>query len=348
MRASKFFLFSVLCAAALLWTNAGAFADDPEPKAQSANEQTTIDPRVEDLKKEIVAGFENYVNRNGFQYVEGTTENESVYEGETTKTTSRVVRSGRNILLESDFKDGKYARIECVNKKYYFSLSQNDDGTYSQDFVERIDSPVAIDDFSPWTPPFSKNDHSAKENMLCGFAMIAARGYWAAGTWLFTLLDNPTLKLNSYEDETNADGERIVKFAFSCDSTPGCLVYGGELELLPDRFWQIKSGKVDLGGQTSVCNLEYQTPPETVPSDRSFDDVRLENGYKVVGNAKFTPLQKPLKDSRFTLSYYGLPEPKFDEEPAGRARYFVMLAGLVLIAVGALRIYKRRRAKADA
>lgn len=48
---------------------------------------------------------------------------------------------------------------------------------------------------------------------------------------------------------------------------------------------------------------------------------------------------------RFKLSYYGLQEPELQgaPKPSNRTRYIVLIAGIALFAVAAVRIYRRRR-----
>jgi len=303
------------------------------------------DQRIRLLKNELTHSFENYIKN--IDLVEVNVDWEYTLEDEHSSQNVRIIKSENNILVETTDNDNKdKININCINKDYFFSLTENN-GSYIVDAVEKIEMPIKEKDFDALSPPFSKEYGTTKEYMIRHFALAICSGYKISHRWVFLLFGNPSFSIDSYEDTTNTEGERIVKVSFSCNPTDDCNIRGGHIELLPERYWQIQSGKVVFwDGETDYTmdwTINFSNSSEMIPYDLSFTNKRLDMNCSTNSNIKCVSLNSPIENSRFTLSYYGLPEPDFGEKRVNRLRHIIMITGLGLISLGIWRIYRRKQ-----
>lgn len=303
-----------------------------------ADDGATNDSKATALKNEILRGYENYFKN--IDNVEITTDFEYALDGELSTQRSRFIKSGPNILWEQDGRDENETIIYGINKDYFFTLV-DENGKRVVAAVEKIDSPLAEKDFVAPRPWGSLREGQAKEYAVSTFARNAGFGYALSHCWAFGLLDSPSFSVDSYEETTTDDGEKVVEVTFSNEPTAyfneraGRLdpanIRGGRLEFLPDQYWQIRSGSVVFwDGETDYTmewTNEFSGSPDATPYELTIAGRRLDMDYRYAYDVKCARLAAPPDDSRFTLSHYGLPEPDFGDSRLNWVRIFLLALG---------------------
>lgn len=224
-------------------------------------------------------------------------------------------------------KDGGI-RVTGYNAKYSFSISGN---AVSKDW--RIDSVVRNQE-----PFLLQNNLLRKDN---GGPPAQARfremilPFVVCGD--FTLLDvisNDNTLLNSIEELS--DGS--VRFSFSTkdpsESNPETLLHFSEGQVTLNSNYMVKESEIVIepGYTLSIMN-EYSPATDREILTRH-TEISRNDGKEVLKHDLQINVQSPVKvpRNRFYLSYYGLPEPKFDKDAVSLWRtFFVLVGGLAIV-----------------
>jgi hypothetical protein len=266
-------------------------------------------------------------------------------------TKSNILCDYPDVLFESENDDFSYHY--CSNEKYSFSLSFQDGNTIVDEclLLGKKDIPQRDE----WE--FPANERNVNRNSSVNFIVeIVAKGLLLSHKWLPTLINCPDFVIDEIE-ELSRDGELLVRIKFS--NNPKILndeaylmnVRHGEVFLYPNHFWLIKSGNCffwsdDNDSYTIQWTNDYDFTKFTAPQliSQNLEGTYINDPSKKIYREityDFQPLQN-VESNRFTLSYYGIPEPDFGERRTNRVRYILIGLGLLLITIGAYRLIRMR------
>ena len=236
--------------------------------------------------------------------------------------------------------------ISGFNENYTFQIEEETKDVYS---VSTVNKATEIPNSFTWHYRDWEKGGSQLYSLKDSFISDAiASSLYAAGIPLPALFTLPEFEITEWEnlDESGVNKVRIA-FTFSPETySPFEPVRRGTLFLLPDSCWlpekvelfltneeEHDSGKAKL---VQIFSFEYQNeyamPILNKAGSLRWDSV-TDYDLKYVKHGKY-----PKK--RFTLSYYGLPEPDFVEKKFTPFRIFMFVIGLGFIL---LSVYQLRR-----
>lgn len=169
-------------------------------------------------------------------------------------------------------------------------------------------------------------------------------------TWLPSYFESPDFTIVdavSYFD----NGDEYIKITFEyepTDYTPNELMRSGEVVLIPKRYWTIKSityTALELDQKTRckcTFNFDYVDMPNGLPVPAKIEHLVADYSLNRTTEYKWNQ-QKDIDQKMFTLSYYGLPEPGFDNYTGNRVRYILMTVGLILVIWGIIAKIRNRK-----
>lgn len=145
-------------------------------------------------------------------------------------------------------------------------------------------------------------------------------------------------KIEADEEEAVAPGTKVVadgRFFFK----------SGTVDLMPDDG-RVLASTLSYGGYEEEMQCEYESDG-AFPLLTSKKTIKKHSDGKTEENVfTFERSIKSFKSKRFTVAHYGLPEPDMGTAPADRSRLIVMVVGLILVAFGAARVYRRMKRRA--
>ena len=258
------------------------------------------------------------------------------------------------MVFKSQSKD--YSYHYCANERYSFALNHEKESPLLDECLP-LDK-QAIPDLKDWTfPAMSK---TVKRNSSINFITeIVAQGLLLDHKWLPLLLKCQNFKIDEIE-EIFKNNEHLVRLKFSNnvktlnDEAYLMNVRSGELFLLPDYYWLVKSGACSFWSEKVSYNTEwnnsyeYDQFPAPQLLSRQLTTLYSKNQERIQREIKydFKPVLQE-DPSQFTLSYYGLPEPEF-EVRRGRfqmVRFIFMTAGAALVVFVLYQIARKKREK---
>ncbi len=162
--------------------------------------------------------------------------------------------------------------------------------------------------------------------------------------------------------EESEDGQKIVHIVYRHEPQGVVGVVGsaalrsGELWLIPDRSWVVKKAVVnilDTGDRTdklyAITNIEYKDDGDCYPIPQSVETILKRTDTDETEATFFNEFTqtrdfKKINKKECYLSYYGIPEPKFEGDGDWR-RHAIVLLGLVIVAAAYFVFQRRRNAK---
>ena len=162
--------------------------------------------------------------------------------------------------------------------------------------------------------------------------------------------------------EESEDGQKIVHIVYRHEPQGVVGVVGppalrsGELWLIPDRSWVVKKAVVnilDTGDRTdklyAITNIEYKDDGDCYPIPHSVETILKRTDTDETEATFFNEFTqtrdfKGINKKECYLSYYGIPEPKFEGDGDWR-RHAIVLLGLVIVAAAYFVFQRRRNAK---
>jgi hypothetical protein len=237
-------------------------------------------------------------------------------------------------------------RLVVFNRHYRFSLERKQENEdWGIDYIE------PIYDFLPFEKLdfpilFEKNNVSVE--LFIG--NIFARGFmFSLGDWFPVIFSQPEFHILEAKEVVENNEKLIwIRYDYNPPQRSNQLLRGGEVFLMPNRFWLIKRADVRLlePDETMVnatISCEYDFYFDAIPCLKShsmfikeynYTFKRTFTNYQIVENASI---------KNFTLSNYGFPEPDFDNSRhTNRVRYILMGLGVIMIGIALWRMYKKR------
>ncbi len=222
--------------------------------------------------------------------------------------------------------------VYCVNPRYAFRLAR-ERGSEN------------------WVITSIATDATAKEEYIREFHQIAIpslRLFYLQGCSLAQLFDSKVFKL---VDTSNIElnGKELLRIRFENKHDPEkngefTNVQEGTLNLDPSAFYCLESADFVTATTESICKQEirneYDVASDGFPIPKAvnigFDVSGTGGRFEYSMNVTYPAFSRPansLRNSDFTLSHFGLPEPEFPT--SGFWAYFLVgLVGAVLIGVG--------------
>ena len=256
-------------------------------------------------------------------------------------------------ISESPYQETQYETVTVVNPSYTFRLIKKPGETvWAIDSLEQNESTQNLED-SIQLPVHSGNRSQLEWTVGTTFA----RGLMAPpADWFPEAFAQDELKIVDVQKTEDA-GEALVNIRYDYQPTvkrEGSLLRGGNLSLMPENSWLLKNGTVILEDSAesveTEIQCEYDFSAENTPR-LLHHKVRLvehnqtiERNYSNYRKVAAADVDKDM----FYLKGYQLPEPDFGETFVSCLRSISVAAGLLLIGLGAWRIYRKRRAKLGA
>lgn len=267
------------------------------------------------------------------------------------KTHSDTICDYPYAVFEFRLNDEK-PRITGYNKDYTFYIRKEKEGPYTIRTVEELEK---------MQQSFSWKYRNWEEGGMQLLVPIDSKisAYAASLTSVSTPLPEiftlPGFHVTSIENFGDSSVNKIrISFTFSPETnSPVEPVRKGSIDLLPDLGWMPVHTEMYLAGDVSdsvdtapylqICDYEYQTDYEKPLLKTEFAETKLHD--KLLWNSTAEYDLKYVKHGkypkkRFTLSYYGLPEPDFVEKKFTPFRVFMFVIGLGFIL---LSVYQLRR-----
>ncbi len=290
---------------------------------------------ADELRENIERAVSEYIAYDSTQEfnvtLDYTTDTES-------RQTRRTIISGKQGFLKEEpltagdtgditSKDGGI-RVTGYNAKYSFNISGN---AVSKDW--RIDSVVKNKERFVLQNNLLRKDNDGPpyqarfREMILPFVVC---GY-------FTLLDvvnNDNTILNSIEELPDGSVRSSFSMKDISESNPETLLHFSEGQVTLTPHYTVKESEVVIepGYKQSIKN-EYSGATDREILTRH-TEISRSDGNEVLKYDLRIDVQSPVKAprNRFYLSYYGLPEPKFDEDAVGLWRaFFVLVGGLAIV-----------------
>ena len=290
---------------------------------------------ADELRENIERAISEYIANDSTQQFNVTLDYTTDTESRQTRRT--IITGKQGYLKEGPLtagdtgditsKDGGI-RVTGYNAKYSFNMSGNAvSKAWRIDSVEKNKEPFLLQ--NNWLrkyndgPPYQAHFRE----MILPFVVCGN----------FTLLDvvnNDNALLNSIEELS--DGS--VRFSFSMkdisESTPETLLHFSEGQVTLTPHYMIKESEIviETGYTLSITN-EYSAATDREILTRHTEISRKDEKDVLKYDLRID-VQSPVKvpRNRFYLSYYGLPEPKFDEDAVGLWRaFFVLVGGLAIV-----------------
>ncbi|GHT21901.1 hypothetical protein FACS189419_03580 [Planctomycetales bacterium] len=278
----------------------------------------------------------------------------------TTESEGKKQVHQNEILIDCDYpffitRSRNKKSVTGYNDKYYFSVEENESGSWFIRDALPIPPPPSINDWD--FLPASTNLSATARMGYVQIAHILTNGLRLFPVWLPSLCKEPDFHINSLETGFEDGCSTIaLKFSFHTNSSlkSFCPVEG-EVVLFKDNYYLIKRGKYSyyydnrsgkLG--TVILANEYDFSTFDIPvlirqtmdfqeGEDLFNKTHLFSDYE----------QTQGKDvKRFTLSAYGIPEPDFDGSQRIRPiRYILIGSGFLLIALALWLMYRKHQEK---
>lgn len=245
--------------------------------------------------------------------------------------------------------------ISGFNKDYVFEITERKKDTYSVYSVNQWDK--VPERFSWHYRDWEEGGYHLYNRVDSFISDTSASSLYIAGIPLPALFVLPEFEVTEMDSVQESGVDKIkISFTFSPETySPIEPVRKGTVVLLPDFFWLPERMELyltdkdqhDLGKATivRVRSFEYQNDfampllkkefQETSEAGKLFWDSVTDYDLKYVKHGKY-----PKK--RFTLSYYGLPEPDFGEKDYAPFRIFLFVSGLAFISVGFYQMRRKR------
>ncbi|MDR2705760.1 MAG: hypothetical protein LBC02_08280 [Planctomycetaceae bacterium] len=260
---------------------------------------------------------------------------------------------------DNDKNKRKIKKVKGYNSKYSFELEESESKAWKITSLTKIDAGLSVKDaleLMRYTMPF-KEEQSVKERGLSFFKSKLVPGVELTPLESLPLIVSlPEFNIKSIST-VNVNKKKYVEIIYEFEPPSGkypIVIGSGKFLLLPDT-WLIKSGEFFRTGTSNsviyYINNEYSFDNPSMPIvtkrvKKSFTKSPTGNNSprtheEAVYNLHET---KNKNTKRFTLSYYGLPEPDFDErKPINRMRYVFVGLGLLFIGWGLWRVIQKRR-----
>ena len=248
----------------------------------------------------------------------------------------------------------KNITIECNNSRYGFSLLKSvTEKEWKIEGIYRHER--RINRQKDWK--FRKEGDYSPELMQNGlFLMETTSNLW---TQIYPTMNLPCLFqdedfiVSNLKHTTNEKGVKIVKFNFSypVDKMENYMkIEGGVIELNEHDYSILRiehMGGTVAGSKTEI-ELEYDEGAFPFPAVKRQLLKMTKNGkllFEEETSYSFK-MDDSLSEDRFTLSYYGIPEPKFEDDSKFDVRWYFLIGGCFFIALAVL-ITRRRRSEPE-
>lgn len=254
-----------------------------------------------------------------------------------------------------NIKEGQIQEVDCYGKKYHFRLKRNEiNGKFE---ITKLQKNLENVKYSSWENLFYKSAFSNDEWGYFGGRNLRIKLggslYLAGPVSLPQLVQCESFKIKNLTE----DSDKIyVDYQFE----PSYDISDNADYLLP-----IRSGRFVLSKESYLLNSAEFGMAYGDPSD-SYCPKRIKCEYVQSGNrwvlksknselvldsersfatvASYENIRlKKQRSSRFTLSYYGLPEPNFDDDRMFLIRLILVILGCMLIAYAVLDFYRTKR-----
>lgn len=246
----------------------------------------------------------------------------------------------------------KSESVYGFNNKYTFRISRVSP-SLSQWTVDSIEPLPPNSTLCPLS--FSKSDFSSKLYPNKNVRDVMCAGLRIRIYWLPELVQSKNFKVVSCNfSEEEQKKVAIIKFVYekgeignSCDITEGTLV------LLPDYYWLIHRCECifsdgnrendEIGKIENEYELAHDGVPFLTKNRETGIDRQGRNVLTVVREYSGYTETKDTPSSRFTLSYYGIPEPDFDNYQVNHFRYVLITIALGMIVWSLVAMVRKRR-----
>ena len=307
------------------------------------------------IQKEITAAWADYLHslkEIQLQSFRRDTENGVLVEEEPEQITTHVFPCKHS---ETVNKNGD-TLVFVTNSSYTFTLTKNakTNGWVIQN-IESLPLPGPIESLT--FPRLKSTQEVPNDVFSVNVSHLAVALKMNFFLWLPSYFGSNDFQVLETE-ELIENGLKLVRMKFSyepAEFTPNELLRSGEVFLLPEHSWVIKRARffsIEPDKITRVLcdlNIEYGANLDKYPLPLS-SSIKINNpqhGYnnlKMEWNYQWTknvPNKEPL---RFTLSYYGLPEPDFNGNHRFRGiRYLLMGVGVIMVAFAVYRMVSKKR-----
>jgi hypothetical protein len=305
---------------------------------------------TEKIFLEMKNGWKSYLQHINKHEIEVVTTTKSI--GETIDDTNicHILVNLPMLVREITFTDTSQS-VQAFNSNYTFSLKKANEEWNVKDIMMPLETLGQTDQLI--FPDFSQSSLKDSANHLAVFT--AVKGLMLSHVdFLPVIADKPEFQLKSFR-YFEENGIRLLNIEYTYEPTQflsNQLVRGGNVILIPDLFFLIKSADVNYvepGKQQRIHAKifnEYEFTKSNFPylkkHKRVINGIEYNNFTIETICTKFIPVEN-LPDSRFTLSHYGLPEPDFGERRTNRIRYIIIGIGILMMAIGAWRMIQKRR-----
>ena len=287
----------------------------------------------------------------------------------TAEQTTRLVYEAPFFVRE--IISGKKERVRGHTSKYAFAMERPLDGDWN---VTDVTPSNQLSEKTEIFFPDQSNDSENQQTHARFAVPTLVAGLKLTFIDLLPVISSkPEFNILDVKNET-VGGEKIVRIVYSFEpkeDIPNQLARSGEVSLIPDKYWLIKTAKVQCRepGQKerfveSIVN-EYVINDIGMPLIKKHSSVSSGAGLDGFATEEVYIYSSPARDlpkNRLTLSYYGVPEPDFPEpeivlpesvshSPVGGGgerhtvsgfHYFLLVVGILIIAFIFWRMYQNR------
>jgi len=236
----------------------------------------------------------------------------------TAEQTTRLVYLAPFFVSEStSSKDQEGAK--GYNPKYAFSIKKHSQGNW--EVTDITPSNQLSGEYRVFFPDVSNAEENQKTRARFTVPILVAGLKLTSFDLLPVISSKPEFKILDTKNET-VGGEKIVCLVYSYEpkkDIPNQLARSGEVSLMPDKYWLIKTAKVQC-----IEPGQKERPIASIENEYVINDVGmplikrhtmivhgagLDNFTTDVDYAYYRSPAKDLPKNRLTLLHYGLPEP---------------------------------------
>ena len=305
----------------------------------------------ENVKKD----FPTEASQKWRQYVERVAQFQSSVESDLTDvlhdkvlmrgTTTVKVSGAWGVSVGGDT-NSETRSVRGVNSKYAFRLKA---ATGKDWMIEKIDW-LARDDAkkSPQAINWSAEDSvvSSEPGTRSPGMSVLCRGLMLSSNWFPSIVQSPDFQLVSVNEQEGGEGLIRVKFTYTPTNSVSNVIGDGFVVLDPNKYWLIREAKTEgtwgagEKGEIVIKNdfdmslgdvpLLKQHREDWIGTDESVEKVHHVRELRVERWSRSKD-----DETEYTLSAFGIPEPRRFDEPQDRG-WFSRLLLIVNGVVGAL------------